>query len=309
MESIKDIYTIGFGPSSSHTMGPQKAAEEFKKKYPHAELYKVILYGSLAATGKGHFTDQALYKVLGARKTTVEWKPEEYLPLHPNGMEFVAYFNKEELGRWKVFSVGGGTIRDEKNFYARENDIYDMSTMQELLAFCDNTGRAFWEIVDIYEDSSIWDYLETVWKAMKDAIFNGLNNEGVLPGPLRIARKAASYNMKANNIGSILGGIGVAFSYALAVAEENATGNTVVTAPTCGSAGVLPAVLLFLKHTYQISDTRIVRAIATAGLIGNIIKTNASISGAEVGCQGEIGTACAMASGAAAQILGGSPAQ
>jgi len=309
MESVRDMYTIGFGPSSSHTMGPQKAAEEFMKKFPHADYFKVILYSSLAATGKGHLTDQALYRVLGNKRTSIEWKPDISLPLHPNGMEFFAYQNSVELGNWKAYSVGGGTIRDEHNFKVIEHVVYEMNSMAELLDFCDKTGRTFWEIVDIYEDNSIWDYLEKVWQAMKNAIHSGLNNEGVLPGNLKIPRKAASYNMKANHIGNVLGGIGIAFSYALAVAEENASGNTVVTAPTCGSAGVLPAVLLFLKHTYQISDVRIIRAIATAGLIGNIIKTNASISGAEVGCQGEIGTACAMASGAAAQLLGGSPAQ
>jgi len=309
LESIKEIFKIGFGPSSSHTMGPQKAADEFRRKYPHADSYKVILYGSLAATGKGHFTDQIILKTLGDKKTSIEWRADDSLALHPNGMDFFAYQNQTEIGTWRVYSVGGGSIRDEINFAERENQIYEMNTMDEILYFCNQTGRSFWELVEIYEDKSIWNHLENVWKTMKDVISSGLNNEGVLPGNLRVPRKAAQYHMKAENMGFVLGEIGLVFAYALAVSEENASGNVVVTAPTCGSAGVLPAVLLFLKQSYQINEARIIKALATAGLIGNIVKTNASISGAEVGCQGEIGTACAMASAAAAQLLGGSPTQ
>jgi len=144
---------------------------------------------------------------------------------------------------------------------------------------------------------------------MKEAIAEGLEQEGVLPGTLKVARKASTYYVKANNVGLVFGQIGLAFAYALAVSEQNASGGKVVTAPTCGSCGVLPAVLMFLQKQYNFSDKRILNALATAGLIGNLIKTNASISGAEVGCQGEIGTACAMAAGAAIQLLGGSPAQ
>lgn len=309
MESIQEIFKIGFGPSSSHTMGPQKAALEFKKKYPHADAYKVILYGSLAATGKGHFTDQIILKTLQPIKTQIEWKADIILPLHPNGMDFFAYSKGIEIGTWRVYSIGGGSIRDEVNFKCNENHVYEMTRMADMLNFCNDTGRGFWELVDIYENKSIWDHLELVWKTMKDVIHNGLDNEGVLPGTLRVPRKAASYHIKANNVGMVLGEIGSLFAYALAVSEENASGNIVVTAPTCGSAGVLPAVLLFIKQSYQINDNRIIKALATAGLIGNLVKNNASISGAEVGCQGEIGTACAMASAAAAQLLGGSPAQ
>lgn len=309
MESIKEIFKIGFGPSSSHTMGPQKAASIFKHKYLQADSYKVILYGSLAATGKGHFTDQVIINTLKPKTATIEWKPEIFLPAHPNGIDFFAYDKGEELGTWRVYSVGGGSIRDDHNLDKQENQVYELQSMSELLTFCQESGRGFWELVEIYEDTDIWNYLDLVWKTMRNVIDKGLNNEGVLPGSLKVPRKASTYSIKANNIGVILGEIGSLFAYALAVSEENASGNQVVTAPTCGSAGVLPAVLLFLKQSYQINDKRILNALATAGLIGNLVKTNASISGAEVGCQGEVGTACAMASAAAAQLLGGSPSQ
>lgn len=290
-------------------MGPAKAAAIFKNNYPHADTYKVTLYGSLAATGKGHFTDKVIEETLKPKNTEIIWTPEIILPLHPNGMDFAAFRNGEEIAVWRVYSVGGGTIRDEVSFHLRPDKIYKMTTMKELLQYCETEGRTYWEYVEICEGPEIWDYLETIWKAMKDSIHNGLENEGVLPGPLRVPRKAAQYHVKANNAGFVLGEIGSLFAYALAVSEENASGHQVVTAPTCGSAGVLPAVLMFLKQEYQISEKRILNALATAGLIGNLIKTNASISGAEVGCQGEIGSACAMAAAATAQLLGGSPAQ
>jgi len=309
MESIKEIFKIGVGPSSSHTMGPQKAASIFKSKYPQADNYKIILYGSLAATGKGHFTDQIIINTLKPINTNILWQPEVFLPLHPNGIDLLAFKNGEEIGSWRVYSVGGGSIKDESNFHTQENQIYELSSMSETLKFCQESGRNFWELVAIYEEPDIWDYLENIWTTMKACIDRGLNTEGVLPGTLKLPRKALNYSIKANNIGFVLGEIGSLFAYALAVSEENASGGVIVTAPTCGSAGVLPAVLLFLKQAYQINDRRILNALATAGLIGNLVKTNASISGAEVGCQGEIGTACAMASAATAQLLGGSPSQ
>ncbi len=309
MESLRELFKIGVGPSSSHTMGPQKAAHNFKTNYPQADSYKIILYGSLALTGKGHFTDKIIEETLKPTKTEIIWSPEISLPLHPNGMDFLAYKNNIEIGVWRVYSVGGGTIRDEVSFHLRPNKCYPITSMTELLKYCEFEGRTFWEYVELCEGEEIWEYLQLIWKTMKDCINSGLEHEGVLPGPLRVPRKAAQYHVKANNVGMILGEIGSLFAYALAVSEENASGHQVVTAPTCGSAGVLPAVLMFLKQEYQISDKRIYNALATSGLIGNLIKNNASISGAEVGCQGEIGAACAMAAAAAAQLLGGSPAQ
>ena len=310
MESIKELFKIGFGPSSSHTMGPQKAAYLFKEKNPYATKFNVTLYGSLAATGKGHFTDSVIIKTLQPVECEIIWKPMMFLPLHPNGIDIEALDeNQKVTDKWRVYSVGGGSIKDDLNFMEQSISPYSMTKMKHLLNWCEVEGRTFWEYVELSEGKEIWDYLKEVWQAMQESIQNGLDNEGVLPGNLKVARKAATYHIKANNVGLVLGEIGLVFAYALAVSEENASGNKVVTAPTCGSAGVLPAVLKFLQKQYNISEKRILNALATAGLIGNLVKKNASISGAEVGCQGEIGTACAMAAAAAIQLLGGAPSQ
>ena len=310
MQSIKEIFHIGYGPSSSHTMGPQRAAEYFKTKYPEAESFIVTLYGSLAATGKGHLTDKTIIDTLAPSPTAIQWKENETLPLHPNGMVFKALTQeKSVLGDWTVYSIGGGAIRSEEDWNNQQQPVYRLTTMDDILKWNADTGGNFWEFVELHEGPEIWAFLETVWAVMKDAIKNGLDHEGRLPGTLRLQRRAASYQTKAINAGRILKEIGNVSAYALAVAEENAGGGKVVTAPTCGSAGVVPAVLYFLQESYNFPDLRIIRALATAGLIGNLVKKNASISGAKVGCQGEIGTACAMAAGAAAQLLGGTVSQ
>lgn len=312
MKTIKELYRIGTGPSSSHTMGPRKAAELFLEKHPSAVRFKVTLYGSLAATGKGHMTDVAILDTLEPKgEVELEWVPEIFLPYHPNGMTFTA-FNKdgEEMDQWTIYSVGGGALEEEgTESHVETKDVYFMKNMTEILEWCQKTGKSYWEYVKECEDSDIWDYLAEVWKTMQEAIHRGLNQEGVLPGPLNIRRKAAAYNIKASGYTRSLKSRGLIFSYALAVSEENASGGEIVTAPTCGSCGVMPAVLYYLQQSRDFSDTRILRALATAGLIGNIVKHNASISGAEVGCQGEVGVACAMAAGAANQLFGGSPAQ
>ncbi|MCK9330316.1 MAG: L-serine ammonia-lyase [Candidatus Cloacimonetes bacterium] len=310
METIKELFKIGHGPSSSHTMGPQRAASIFKEKNPNAYKVIITLYGSLAATGKGHLTDKILIETFYPIQCELIWKPVSFLTLHPNGLDFEAYdIDNNLIDKWRVYSVGGGSIKDDENFLTPPDSPYSMSTMNELLRWCDEEGRTFWEYVELSEGKDIWDFLKQIWTIMKEAIAEGLEQEGVLPGTLKVARKASTYYVKANNVGLVFGQIGLAFAYALAVSEQNASGGKVVTAPTCGSCGVLPAVLMFLQKQYNFSDKRILNALATAGLIGNLIKTNASISGAEVGCQGEIGTACAMAAGAAIQLLGGSPAQ
>lgn len=312
METIKELFKIGFGPSSSHTMGPVQAARVFKQRNTKAGTFKVTLYGSLAATGKGHLTDTVLLKTFHPTETEIIWKPEIFLPLHPNGLELEAFdVHNTVIDKWRVYSVGGGTIKDENNFYNPVESPYCMKTMKELLNWCNVEGRTFWEYVELSEGKEIWLYLQEVWDVMQVAINEGIETEGVLPGSLKLNRKAANYFVKANTMGkgTVLGEFGRLFSYALAVSEQNASGNKIVIAPTCGSAGVLPAVLKFLKEKYSFSDKRILNALATAGLIGNLVKKNASISGAEVGCQGEIGTACAMAAAAANQLLGGSPPQ
>ena len=312
MKSIKELYRIGTGPSSSHTMGPRKAAEMFLERHKDATRFKVTLYGSLAATGKGHMTDVAILDTLTpTAPVEIIWQPKVFLPFHPNGMTFAAYNEADKLiENWTVYSVGGGALAESgDNLNISSPEVYTMNSMVEILDWCEKTGKSYWEYVKECEDDDIWDYLHEVWITMKDAIHRGLDEEGVLPGPLNLRRKASTYFIRATGYKQNLQSRGLVFAYALAVSEENASGGKIVTAPTCGSCGVVPAVLYHLYKSRNFSDTRMHRALATAGLIGNIVKHNASISGAEVGCQGEVGVACAMASAAANQLFGGSPAQ
>lgn len=312
MKTLKELYRIGRGPSSSHTMGPQHAAGIFLERCSDAAKYVVTLYGSLAATGKGHMTDQAIGDVLkGHGQLEIRWEPQTFLPYHPNGMRFQAYDSQQNLlSDWTVFSVGGGALSEGKGFDKFDvAETYAYPNLTEIMKWCYDNGRNYWEYVEMCEQNDIWDYLGEVWNAMKQSIANGLTNEGVLPGPLKLPRKAANYYTKATSYKPLLQERSLIYAYALAVSEENASGGTVVTAPTCGSCGVMPAVLYHLEQTQGFSEIRILRALATGGLIGNVAKQNASISGAEVGCQGEVGVACAMAAAAACQLLGGSQSQ
>ncbi len=311
MESIKQIYKIGLGPSSSHTMGPRKAAEEFLSHYPGAARYEVTLYGSLAATGKGHFTDKAILSVLEpAAPTEIVWQPEVFLPFHPNAMRFRAFDAAGAvIGEATRYSIGGGDVVAEGESRSSGPQVYDMNTLSEILQWCDTTGHSFWEYVDQCEGPEIWEHLARVWDVMKRAVERGIEAEGVLPGGLGVARKATSYYVHAAGYASSLKSRGLVYAYALAVSEENAAGGEIVTAPTCGSCGIVPAVLYHLYTSKGFSEQRILRALATAGLFGNVVKQNASVSGAEVGCQGEVGVACAMAAAAASQLFGGTPRQ
>lgn len=313
MESLKELYRIGKGPSSSHTMGPQKAAQIFAAHHHDAKAFKATLYGSLAATGKGHMTDVAIEEVLKPiAPINIDWKPSVFLPFHPNGMTFSAFDEDgHEVDSWTVYSVGGGALSESGNarWLTDTQDVYKKNTLKEILTWCDNHGRSYWEYVDECEESDIWDYLMEVWKAMQESVERGLDHEGALPGPLNLPRKASTYFVKAQGYKPSLASRCLVSAYALAVSEENASGGTIVTAPTCGSCGVMPAVLYHMSRSHEVSDTRILHALATAGLFGNIVKKNASISGAEVGCQGEVGVACAMASAAACQLFGGTPSQ
>lgn len=310
MITIKELYRIGQGPSSSHTMGPRKAAEQFLAQHPDASRFEVTLYGSLAATGKGHMTDVAILDVLGEERTDIIWEPKTFLPFHPNGMKFRAIDSEGNSSEpWTVFSVGGGALAEEGQQQVDFPEIYDMNSATEIMNWCISTGKSYWEYVQECENSDVWDYLSEVWKVMKEAVERGLDKEEVLPGPLNLRRKASSYFVRAEGYQSSMKTRGLIFAYALAVSEENAGGGIIVTAPTCGSCGVLPGVLYHLYKSRDMSEKRIIRALATAGLFGNIVKKNASISGAEVGCQGEVGVACAMAAAAANQLFGGSPAQ
>ncbi len=306
MESIKEIYKIGHGPSSSHTMGPRKAAQQFLKLVPDAAIYRITLYGSLAATAKGHLTHQVLHEVFSDHLMEIVEKPEEFLPRHPNAMLFEAY-NDENLvlKSWTVYSIGGGSIVDDNTNYT-ESKVYPLTTMNDILDWCYNQGMPIWGFVEEYEDSEIWNYLEEVWKTMKATIKRGLNADGTLPGALKLPRKAGSLLSKADNMRGYIRKRSLLYAYALAVSEENAGGGLIVTSPTCGGSGVVPAILYYHQKHYKSTDNKIIRALATAGLVGNLVKTNASISGAEVGCQGEVGTACAMASAALTQLSGGS---
>lgn len=290
-------------------MGPRRAAEIFQERHPNAGNYRVTLYGSLAATGRGHLTDAAIKGVFAAVNLEIVWKPEKQLPLHPNGMRFEALSAEgKSIARWEVYSVGGGALRDTESL-PTSKQVYDLKTMREILERCKQSGESLWEYVEAREGREIWEHLEKVWRVMQAAINRGLHAEGVLPGGLGLARKSCAFHRKANLSGPLLQRGGLVSAYALAVSEENATGGEIVTAPTCGSCGILPATMKYLQGTLECQDDAILRALATAGLIGNLAKHNASISGAEVGCQGEVGVACAMAAGAATQLLGGTPRQ
>ncbi|MDH6311897.1 L-serine dehydratase [Parabacteroides sp. PFB2-10] len=311
MESIRQIFRIGFGPSSSHTMGPRRAAQIFLDRHTDAASFQVTLYGSLAATGKGHMTDQAILDVLkAAAPTEIVWEPKIFLPFHPNGMLFKAFNGKGDLQEaWTIYSIGGGTLANEEFNEQKTEEIYDMNTIHDIQQWCEKKGFSYWEYVEQCEGEAIWDYLMEAWEVMQEAVRRGLEAEGVLPGGLGIRRKASDYLIRAKGYGGSIKSRGKVYAYALAVSEENACGGQIVTAPTCGSCGVLPAVLFHLKKSRDFRDSRILRALATAGLFGNVVRTNASVSGAEVGCQGEVGVACAMAAGAANQLFGGTPAQ
>ncbi len=305
MESLRELYRIGYGPSSSHTMGPRAAAEQFLARVPAAERYRVVLYGSLAATGKGHLTDRVLNDVFRGKDFGIEWKPDTVLPRHPNALTFSAFgTDGAPLGEWTAYSVGGGAVTDDRG-PAESDRVYPFADLGEVLHWCNAHGRSFWECVREFEAPDLWDHLAAVWQAMRESVQRGIDNEGVLPGVLNLPRKASSYHVRASGFSGTLRNRALLFSYALAVSEENAGGGRIVTAPTCGSCGVLPAVLHYLSTEHGFGDEKILRALATAGLIGNVVKRNASISGAEVGCQGEVGTACAMASAATTQLFGG----
>jgi L-serine dehydratase len=306
MESIKEMYKIGNGPSSSHTMAPAKAARIFKERSPEAAAYQVSLYGSLAATGKGHLTDKAIIGSLSPVPVEISWKANETIPPHPNGMIFRALDTAGAVKQeWTTFSIGGGDISDSGPRESK-NMVYEMSTMKEILEYCENKGCSFWEFVEEREGPGLWDYLGEVWQAMQEAIARGLETEGMFHGGLRVMRRASSFYSLAKTFQEAVRRRPLVFAYALAVSEENAAGGRVVTGPTCGSCGVIPAVLYLFKTETGATEIKILRALATAGIIGNLIKTNASVAGAEVGCQGEVGSACSMAAGAAAQLLGGS---
>lgn len=307
MQSIRELYRIGVGPSSSHTMGPRSAAEHFLAQTPQAVCYRVHLFESLGATGKGHLTDAAITDVLGAHRTEVVWRPADKLPEHPNGMVFEALDDADTvLHTVTYYSVGGGAIRIAGEPVSAATRVYSLPDMASIMAHCEDKGMAYWEYVQSCEGAEIWDFLATVWQTMQAAMQRGLETQGVLPGSIGLRRHAWSYLRRTRLASQDMQQTGLLTAYAMAVSEENAAGGVVVTAPTCGASGVMPAVLRYVLETQQLSERDVLRALATAGLFGNVIKHNGSISGAEVGCQGEVGAACSMACAAATQMMGGS---
>ena len=306
MKSIREIYKIGKGPSSSHTMGPERAAKLFKEKNPDAESFRVVLYGSLSATGIGHGTDRVLREVLSPTPTEIVFSKKELPGSHPNTMDFFAMKNGAESCSMRVESIGGGDIRIPGKHDAESEEVYIEHSFAEIADFCKwRYIHTLSEYVELNEGPEIWDFLMEVWTVMKNAIDEGLKAEGVLPGGLNVQRKAKYLFEKEpeEKVPALIEFQKIA-AYAYAVAEQNADNGTVVTAPTCGACGVLPAVLKYAQETRGFTDEQICRGLATAGIIGNLTKRNASISGAECGCQAEIGTACSMAAAALAELYG-----
>ena len=304
MKSIREIYKIGKGPSSSHTMGPERAATLFRSRYPQADAFQVILHGSLSKTGVGHGTDRVVREVLSPLPTEIVFSTEELPGSHPNTMDFIALQNGAEIGRLQVESIGGGDIRIPGQKDTESEEVYIEHSFAEIADFCKwRYINTLSEYVELNEGPEIWDFLMEVWQVMKQSIADGLSTEGVLPGGLNVQRKAKYLLERDVPVRApALQEFRLIAAYAYAVAEQNADNGTVVTAPTCGACGVLPAVLKYVQDTRGLTDEEICRGLATAGIIANLTKRNASISGAEAGCQAEIGTACSMAAAALAEL-------
>ena len=304
MESIRELYKVGRGPSSSHTMGPFKAATCFRKKHPSADAFRVVLFGSLALTGKGHMTDVVIREALG-ENTEVIFDKVTPPSVHPNTMTLTALKNGEILGCDTVYSIGGGSILFDGDKKIETPSIYPHSNFTDIASYCDANGMRFPDYVEMVEGSDIFNYLTDIWLVMKNCIDRGLRAHGVLNGGLNLMRKANHlYQQRHIDESAQTRENRLVCAYAFAVGEENAAGGEIVTAPTCGACGVVPAVLRYMQEQKGFTDHQIARALATGGLVGNIIKSNASISGAECGCQAEIGSACSMAAAALAELFG-----
>ncbi len=304
MTSIKEIYKIGRGPSSSHTIGPEKACKIFREQNAAADNFKVVLFGSLAKTGEGHGTDTVIQKTFAPIPCEIEFNMDDNNIPHPNTMVIIAYKNGTETARTRVFSVGGGYIEFENMSPEKLDNVYPHNKFTDIAAYCEEHSIKLWQYALEFEGEELKQHIATIWSAMKNSIKNGLIDEGVLPGGLQVQKKAKTlFNSQHIDESAETRQNRMVCSYAFAVSEQNAAGETIVTAPTCGAAGVLPAVLYYHQQKAGFTDEQIYHALMTAGLIGNLIKTNASISGAECGCQAEIGSACAMASAALAELF------
>ena len=306
MKSIRDLYKVGKGPSSSHTMGPERAARIFKQENPDAERYEVTLYGSLALTGVGHGTDRVLSEVLAPTPTEIIFSQKDPGDLrHPNTLDFAAYKGEEKFASMRVESIGGGDIVIEGRESSEPDDVYPENSFAEIAQYCRWRYISLREYVELNEGAEIWDFLQTIWHTMRAEVEEGLEATGILPGGLNVQRKARYLyeRQHAQEIPQVRE-LQLVCAYAFAAAEQNAANGTIVTAPTCGSCGVLPAVLMYLQGKYHYTDLRMAHALGVAGIIGNLIRRNASISGAECGCQAEIGSACSMAAAALAELHG-----
>ena len=307
MQSLKELYKIGRGPSSSHTIGPERAAKLMLARYPHADRFRATLFGSLALTGKGHNTDMVLKKTFAPRACDVVFDRDTPTPVHPNTLDIAAYEGEKLCAALRFYSVGGGTIRIEgepEENAGIDDRVYPLSTFDDISAYCKKHNIRLWQYVRECEGEAVFAYLEEIWQQMKASIHEGLTTTGVLPGCLGTQRRAQHlFNQRHIDESAQTKENRLVCSYAFAVSEQNAAGGTIVTAPTCGSCGVLPSVLYYMQDTRGFSDEAIVRALAAGGVIGNVIKKNASISGAECGCQAEIGSACSMAAGALAELF------
>ena len=306
MKSIREIYKIGKGPSSSHTMGPERAARLFRERYPEADGFQVVLYGSLSKTGVGHGTDRVIREVLSPVPTQIIFSEEQLENSHPNTMDLVALHTGKEIGSLRIESIGGGDIRVPGQSLLDTPEVYPENSFAEIADFCKwRYIEKLSDYVELNEGEDIWPFLMEVWQTMKRSIADGLSATGVLPGGLKVQRKAKSLHEQSEE--ELVPGM-VEFkriaAYAYAVSEQNADNGTIVTAPTCGACGVVPAVLKYAQDTNSFSDEQVIRGLATAGVIGSLTKRNASISGAECGCQAEIGTACSMAAAALAELYG-----
>ena len=304
MKSIREIYKIGKGPSSSHTMGPERAAKHFKESNPEADAFRVILYGSLSKTGVGHGTDRVLREVLSPVDTEIVFSKEDLSEAHPNTLDFFAYKAGTEIGTLRIESIGGGDIRVPGQTLLDSPDVYPENSFAEIADFCKwRYIDKLSDYVELNEGEEIWDFLMEVWLTMKQAIADGLSITGILPGGLKVQRKAKYlYEQESKDHAPGLLEFQKIAAFAYAVAEQNADNGTIVTAPTCGACGVVPAVLKYAQDTKGFTDEQILRGLAAAGIIGSLTKRNASISGAECGCQAEIGTACSMAAAALAEL-------
>ena len=306
MKSIRDLYKIGKGPSSSHTMGPARAAEIFKSENPDAECYRVVLYGSLSKTGVGHGTDRVIREASSPKSVEVVFSENDPADLkHPNTLDFSAYTGDKQTAGMRVESIGGGDIVIEGRPGMTPPEVYPENSFAEIAQFCAWRRVTLPQYVEMNEGAEIRVFLKDVWSAMRREIDEGLSAEGILPGGLNVQRKA-KYLLERGHQVDIpqVRELQEVCAYAFAAAEQNAGNGTVVTAPTCGSCGVLPAVLMYLQDKYQFDDDKIIDALSVAGLMGSLIKRNASISGAECGCQAEIGSACSMAAAAMSQLMG-----